>query len=172
MELAITECSSPIVFITKDRPFRFRTDYKKLTAPKTRDSHPLPCMTQYSDSLGKGKIISSLAPYSGYCEIKIEDHDRDETTFTCHHHLYICTRMTCIVEIASVTFWLSLNVLFAQAKLHQALVYMMFILVFSEKRSKSIYLMSSAFLTTISHRSNHETNEMQCFPKPPNITVT
>lgn len=57
-----------------------------------RESYPIPTMDGRIGSFGYSKVLPTLDCNSGYCEIPLEEEERDKKTFTCHGGLYHFTR--------------------------------------------------------------------------------
>lgn len=53
-----------------------------------RDTYPLPHMDEYTDSLGKAKVFTTLDANRGYWQMPVAPRDRDITVFASHAGLY------------------------------------------------------------------------------------
>lgn len=63
---ANTECTSPIVFVTKkDGTQLFCIYYRKMKVVTIRDSYPIPKMDEFFDSMGDASIFTTLDANSG-----------------------------------------------------------------------------------------------------------
>lgn len=93
-ELEQSQWASPIVFEKKkDGYLRFSVKYRRLNASNTRDSNPIHRKDEYIESLGNGKVFSTLDANSGYWQMESDPRDRDKTAFTLNHGLYRFTLM-------------------------------------------------------------------------------
>jgi Reverse transcriptase (RNA-dependent DNA polymerase) len=94
IEPSMSEWASPVVLVPKpDGSLRFCVDYRKLNSITERDVYPLPRMDDCLDSLGDAQVFSTLDANYGYLQVKVEEKDRDKTSFTCHAGTYKFKRM-------------------------------------------------------------------------------
>ena len=86
---SVSPWSSPVVLVKKsDGTMRFCIDYRKLNQITRKDSHPLPRITEASDSLGGANYFSTLDLRSGYWQIEMDADSKEKTVFITHNGLY------------------------------------------------------------------------------------
>ena len=59
--------------------------FNKITKPI---SHPLPVIDDIFARLGKAQYFTTLDLKSGYCQIWMDDEDKEKTAFACHRELF------------------------------------------------------------------------------------
>lgn len=96
---------------------------QKLEAVTVKKACPILRMDEWLDILGKVHIFSMLDASYGYWQIDIDDRDKDKTTFTSHHRLYIFLRMLLGLENAPSTFHCAMDKILSTIKLKFALAY-------------------------------------------------
>lgn len=75
--------SSPIVMVPKkEGGWRFCCDYRKLNSVTSRDSYPLPYVSQILDRLRDARYLSSLDIKSAYFQVPLEESSKEKTAFT------------------------------------------------------------------------------------------
>ena len=85
IEPSISPWASPVTLVPKrDGTWRFCVDYRKLNDITTKDRYPLPHIQDIFDSVGQGRIFSTLDLKSGYWQLPVDERDRDKTAFVCH----------------------------------------------------------------------------------------
>lgn len=95
IEPAQTKGASPIGFVPrKEGTLRFSVDYRRRNAVTTRDSYPLRRVNERIESLGDGKIFSTLDANTGYCQVEVHKSNHEKTAFTSNHGLYQFTRIS------------------------------------------------------------------------------
>jgi len=132
IEPATSEWASPVVLITKkDGSVRFCVDYRKLNSVTIRDTYPLPRMDECLDSLGDASIFTTLDCNSGYWQIPVRNEDRDKTAFVTHVGVHRFKRMPFGLCNAPATFQRALDMILAQVKWRNALVYLDDVIIYS-----------------------------------------
>lgn len=75
--------SSPIVMVPKkEGGWRFCCDFRKINSVTTRDSYPLPYVSQILDRLRDAQYLSSLDIKSAYFQVPLEESSKEKTAFT------------------------------------------------------------------------------------------
>ena len=93
--------ASPVLLVPKPKELkitgkpalRFCVDYRKLNDVTTKNTYPLPNITDLIDSLEGAKIFSSLDLKSGYWQIPLRESDKEKTAFVTHKGLYQFNRV-------------------------------------------------------------------------------
>ena len=81
--------SFPVVIVDKkDGSKRFCVDFRKLNQITKKNSYPLPLIDDILALLGKAKFFTSLDLKSGYCQIAMDEKDKEKTAFACHQGLF------------------------------------------------------------------------------------
>lgn len=132
IEPATTVWESPIVFAPKkDGTLRFCVDYRTLNNVTIHDSYPLRRMDECIDSMGEGRIFSTLAANSGYWQVEIDEKGRKNRLYKSPRLVPICSD-TIWPQSAHATFQRAMNVILSSLKWQSALVYLDDIIVFSK----------------------------------------
>lgn len=129
-----TDWASLIFFAPKKNvSLRFFFNYRKFfNLIKIHDSYPVTRLDQCKDSLVDAAIFTTIDANSGYCEVEIDEADRDRTTFTSHHGLYRFIRMPFGLKNVQGTFQRAIDVIMSTEKFQYALIYLDDIVVFSK----------------------------------------
>lgn len=106
-------------------------------------------MNERIDSLGNAAVLSVSDANSGYWKIKIDEADRDETTFTSHHGFYLSIQMLFGLQNAFSSFQLTMDVILSAVKWQFALEYLDNIVVFPISMEEPIALVHN-ILTLVS----------------------
>ncbi len=88
----------------KDSTMRFCVDYRKLNNVMHKDAYPLPRIDDILDALPGAKYFCSIDLASGNWQIKVDEKDREKTTFGSHLGLYEFLYMPFGLTGAPVTF--------------------------------------------------------------------
>ena len=81
--------SFPVVIVDKkDGSKRFCVDFRKLNQVTKKSSYPLPLIDDILAFLGKAKFFTSLDLKSGYCQVAMDEKDKEKTAFACHKSLF------------------------------------------------------------------------------------
>ena len=90
IEPSISPWSSPVVLVKKkdSDKTRFCVDYRKINKVTTKDSFPIPNITEILDSLNNACYFSSLDLRSGYFQIAVDEKSKQYTAFTCKGGLF------------------------------------------------------------------------------------
>ena len=117
IEPGTVEWTSPLVFIPKkDDTMLLCVDHRKLNAVTFRDSYPLPRMDEGIDFLDNATVFTTLDCNNGYWQVKIDEEDRDKTTFASHGRLYRFLRMSLGLKNAPATFHRAVDIMFSRVK--------------------------------------------------------
>jgi hypothetical protein len=80
------------------------------------DSYPLPRMDECLDSFGDAMVFSTFDCNSGYCQISIEERDRDKTAFVTLCGVHCFTMMSFGLCNAPAKFQRALDMILANFK--------------------------------------------------------
>lgn len=86
---ALAEWALSVVYAPKKygNPI-FCSDYQKSNAVAKHDSYPVPLMDECFDALDTFTVFSALDGNIVYWQIKFDEADYENTTFTSHHELF------------------------------------------------------------------------------------
>ena len=117
--------SSPVIVIPKTGGLehRFCIDYRALNAVTEKDRYPLPHIQDVFDSVGTGKIFSTLDLKSGYHQMPLAPKACPLTAFTCHVGHYEFLRVPFGLAAAPGKFQRTMNEILAPVLGRSALVY-------------------------------------------------
>lgn len=133
IEPAQIELVASIVLVpNKDETLQYCVDYRKLDSSRKRDSYAITRMDERIDTLGKASVFFALDASSGYCQIDIENNEKENTAITPHHGLYQCIRMLFGLCNTSGTFQRPMNVILSSVKWPFDLVFLDNIVIFSK----------------------------------------
>lgn len=162
IEPAMSEWASPVVFAPKkDEKLRFCVDYRKVNAMTVRDTYPLPRMDECIDSLGGATIFSTVDCNNGYWQTKIPEADRNTTTFSSHHGLFLFIRMPFELKNAPASFQRAVDIIMSRVKRQSALVYLDDIIVYSKSVTK--HLVHVRTMLTLLRNAGVALNLSKCF---------
>ncbi|KAK6172537.1 hypothetical protein SNE40_016172 [Patella caerulea] len=89
-----SEWASPVVLVRKkDGGVRWCIDYRKINDVTTKDSYPLPNISDCLDTLAGASIFTTLDLQTGYHQIEVAPEDQNKTAFTTRYGLFEYTRM-------------------------------------------------------------------------------
>lgn len=162
IEPAMSEWASPVVFAPKkDEKLRFCVDYRKVNAMTVRDTYPLPRMDECIDSLGGATIFSTVDCNNGYWQTEIPEADRNKTTFSSHHGLFLFIRMPFELKNAPASFQRAVDIIMSRVKRQSALVYLDDIIVYSKSVTK--HLVHVRTMLTLLRNAGVALNLSKCF---------
>lgn len=96
----------------KDGSLQLCVDYRALNKVTTRDSYPLPKISEILDSMAGSTIFSTLDATSRYHQILLSPKDREKTAFAWKNGLYEYTRMPFGLTNAPATFQRIMDTIF------------------------------------------------------------
>ena len=141
-ELESTGCIEPstspyasglVLVRKKDGTLRVCVDYRQVNKDTVPDRYPMPRVDELVDAIGrkKGKYFTTLDLMKGYHQVKMDEHSKPKTAFTCHQGLYQYRRMPFGLTNAPATFQRLMNKLFSGKGWEQVFVYLDDILIVS-----------------------------------------
>ena len=134
IEPSTSPYASGLVLVRKtDGTLRVCVDYRQVNKDTVPDRYPMPRMDELVDAIGrkKGKYFTTLDLMKGYHQVKMDEHSKPKTAFTCHQGLYQYRRMPFGLTNAPVTFQRLMNKLFSGKGWEQVFVYLDDILIVS-----------------------------------------
>ena len=94
IESSSLEWASPSVLVRKrDGSVRWCIDMRKLNDVTVKDRFPLPLIADCLDALAGCQYFTTLDMASGYCQLGVEEQDRDKTAFVTKYGLFSFKRM-------------------------------------------------------------------------------
>ena len=123
---------SPITLVPKkDGTARFCVDYRALNAVTRKDRYPLPHIQDVFDTVGVGRIFTSLDLKSGYWQLPVAAEDRPKTAFVCHLGQFEYNRVSFGLTGAPAHFQRQMNRVLAPLLGRSLLVYIYMILQYT-----------------------------------------
>jgi len=139
IEPTSSESGFPVALVPKkDGMLLFCVDYRLLNAVSKRDSYPLPRMDDCIDSLGEGKVFSTLDCNAGYWQVLIVDGDREKTAFVCHKVAYHYKCMPSGLTNVPLTFQRALDIILAGVKWQSCVVDLDDVIVYSKTQEEHV----------------------------------
>ena len=87
--------ASPVTLAPKkDGGYRVCIDYRHMNAVTKKDRYPLPHIQDIFDTVGCGKIFTTLDLKSGYWQLPVAEADREKTAFVCHRGQFQYNRVS------------------------------------------------------------------------------
>lgn len=74
-----------LLTLKKDGTLRLCIEYQPLNELTVRDSYHMHQMYECIYFLGDAKLVTTLDCNSGYCQVEVDEPDRDKTSFSSHH---------------------------------------------------------------------------------------
>ncbi|UYV63130.1 hypothetical protein LAZ67_2003234, partial [Cordylochernes scorpioides] len=146
--------ASPVVLIRKkDVSWRFCVDYRRLNKITKKDVYPLPRIDDTLDCLRGARFYSSMDLQSGYCQIDVEESDREKTAFITPDGLYEFKVMPFGLCNAPATFERMIDNLLKGLKWTICLCYLDDIIVFSDGFEEHLRRLQLAGITKKFHDS-------------------
>lgn len=136
-EPACTKRLALVVIVQKkDRCLLFRVSYSLMNTVSVRDSYPIPRKKEYIDSIGEGKVFSTLDANSRYWQIRmVEKHvEKDKVRDTV---CFAFSRMPFELKNALATLNTALGVIGVSEKWEYALVNLDYIIIYSSQHCGS-----------------------------------
>ena len=126
--------ASPVVLVRKpDGSSRFCCDFRRLNKVTTKDSCPLPLISEtLQEALGGAKYFTSLDLLSGYWQVELDAASREKTAFVTHAGLYEFKTMSFGLCNAPGTFERLMECVLRGLTWQVALIYLDDVLEYSE----------------------------------------
>ncbi|KAG3110754.1 hypothetical protein PI124_g9003 [Phytophthora idaei] len=122
----------PVVLVKKkDGEVRFCVDYRALNKVTRKDVYPLPRIDETLEALGGALLFTTLDLKAGYWQIKVAEHDKENTAFTTKQGLYQFVRMSFGLTNAPSTFQSMMNSVLRGLTWATCLVYLDNIVVYT-----------------------------------------
>ena len=152
--------ASPIVDIDKkDGSKRFCVDYRGLSKRTTLSSWPLPVIDALLALLGKAKYFTCLNLKSGYCQVAVNEKDKEKTAFTSHSGLHEYNVMPFGLQNAPSTFQRLMSTVLRDMS-HFNLAYLDDVIIFSPSIAEHLKHINLVFDQLREH--NLKTNISKC----------
>lgn len=122
LEPAQSEGNVPVVLTPKkDSSLCFCDDFRRLNDSTIGEMKLISKMDEWIDSLDDAKMLPTLRAKSRYRQVEVLDGDRDNTTFTIHHGIYLFIRMPFSLKNAPRTCQRALDVILSHVRRQFAL---------------------------------------------------
>ena len=124
--------SNVVIVKKKDGTLRFCIDYRKLNDVTTKDSYPLPKISDCLDALSEGRYFSAFDLRSGYFQVMMDEKDKEKTSFVTRSGLYQFKVLPFGVTNGPATFQRLMDITMAGLNYQICLVYLDDIIVMSK----------------------------------------
>ena len=139
-------CSNVVLVRKKDNTLRFCIDLRKLNNLTVKDSYALPRIEETFDALHGAKWFSTLDIKSAYWQVEIEEQDKHKTAFVVGQlGFYECERMSFGLTNAPATFQRLIESCLGDLNLHQCLLYLDDIVIFSQTYEEHLNRLETIF---------------------------
>ena len=144
----------------KDCSLRFCVDFRQLNAATVKDAHPIPHIDDLLNALHEARWFSTLDLKSGYCQVPIQERDKEKTAFrTSSGQLFEFNQVPFGLCNAPATFSRLMDRVLASLHWETCLFYLDDIIVFAATwRSTSTAFTKSASVSDMSNSSSAPTN--------------
>ena len=138
--------ASPVLLTPKKGgEWRFCVDYRAVNAITKKDRFPLPYIQDIFDTVGVGRVFSTLDLKSGYWQLPVAEADREKTAFVCHRGQYQYNRVSFGLTNAPAHFQRAMNQVLAPLLGVCVLVYIDDIVVFSKTPTEHMRHLQAVF---------------------------
>ena len=138
--------SSPVLLVPKkDGSTRFCVDYRRINSVTRKDRYPLPFIQEIFDTVGNGRIFSTLDLKSGYWQLEVREEDREKTAFTCHRGHFEFNRVAFGLTNAPAVFQRAMERVLSPVLGRCALVYIDDIVIFSRTTADHLRDLAEVF---------------------------
>ena len=137
--------ASPVTLAPKKGGWRFCVDYRAVNAVTKKDRFPLPHIQDIFDTVGKGRVFTTLDLKSGYWQLPVREEDREKTAFICHRGLFHYRRVSFGLANAPAYFQRAMSHVLAPLLGKCALVYIDDIIIYSKDMESHVRDLKSVF---------------------------
>ena len=132
-------CNAVVLVRKKDGSLRFCIDFRKLNSRTTKDSYPLPRVTETYDAMRGAKYFASLDLKSGFWQIKMAEGSKQYTAFTVGNlGFFECERMPFGLCNAPATFQRLMQSCLGELNLTYCIIYLDDVIVFGRTERELI----------------------------------
>ena len=138
--------SNVVIVRKKDGTIRFCIDYRKLNLRTIKDAYSIPRIDDTLHLLAGAKYFTKLDLISGYWQVELREEDKPKTAFKVWPlGFYECNRMPFGLCNSPVTFQRLMERCMGEMNLHDCLIYLDDIIVFSSTFEEHLERLQAVF---------------------------
>ena len=139
--------ASPVTLAPKkDGGYRVCIDYRRMNAVTKKDRYPLPHIQDIFDTVGCGKIFTTLDLKSGYWQLPVAEADREKTAFVCHRGQFQYNRVSFGLANAPSFFQRTMNHILAPLLGKCVLIYIDDLVIYSSSKAQHLRDLEQVFV--------------------------
>ena len=139
--------ASPVTLAPKkDGGYRVCINYRRMNAVTKKDRYPLPHIQDIFDTVGCGKIFTTLDLKSGYWQLPVAEADREKTAFVCHRGQFQYNRVSFGLANAPSFFQRTMNHILAPLLGKCVLIYIDDLVIYSSSKAQHLRDLEQVFV--------------------------